>query len=148
MGVNGRTARQSWLYVLTIVSLGIGSYNLLGGRLPSVLAQNGDAFLSRRIDQVEQRFYSVESRLNRLESEAGRSTILSSQTPNTNDVELQFLRTQVDGLRTRVGELECGVLRLDERTLSPGVRAAHKQSTRLDPCRQDPSSQVQLSARP
>ena len=147
MRVNGRMTRQSWLYVLAVLSLGIGIYNMLGGRLPSVFAQN-DAFLSRRIDQVEQRFYSVESRLNRLESESSRSSILSPQTPNTNDVELQFLRTQVDGMRTRVGELECGVLRIDERTLAPGVRAAHKQSTKLDPCRQDPSLQVQLSARP
>ena len=146
MASNNGSSRNSLLYIGVIAALGLGIYNAFLGSVPITSAQN-DAFLSRRVDQVEQRFYMMESRLNRLESQSSRPSVLSPST-GSNDVELQFLRAQVDSFRTRLGELECGVLRLDERTLSLGVRAAHKQSIKLDPCRLDPTLQVELSARP
>src|SRR5437870_4132799 len=106
--------RIKLLYLVAIAALALGVYSAFLGRSVQPAAAQNDAFLSRRIDQVEQRFYMVESRLNRLESNENRSSVLSSPVPNTSDVELQFLRTSIDGIRTRVGELECGVLRLDE----------------------------------
>lgn len=148
MKSNNGSHRITLLYVVATVAFALGIYNVFLGRSITPAGAQNDAFLSRRIDQVEQRFYMLESRLNRVESQENRSSILSPTTPNTNDIDQQFLRTSVDGLRTRVGELECGVLRLDERTLSPGVKAAHKTSTKLDPCRLDPTLQVQLSSRP
>lgn len=110
-------------------------------------AQN-DAFLSRRIDQIENRFYGIESRLGRLES-VSRPSIVSPQVPGTNDLEIQYLRSQVELLRTRLGETECGVLKLDERTLTSAARAArNKAAQNAAPCRQDAGSPVKLSARP
>ena len=130
-------------YFVAAAAMALSLYAVFVGRsVPAASAQN-DMFLSRRIDQVEQRFYSVESRLNRLESVSSRPSIMSPQS-GTNDIELQFLRTQVDGLRTRVGELECGVLKLDERTLSQTRRSPKT----TEPCRKDPLSLIQLSARP
>jgi len=117
----------------------------VGKSVPTVSGQVVDAYLSRRVDQVEQRFYQLESRLNRLESESMRSSVSAIPAHSQNDVEMQYLRTQTEGLRSRVGELECGVLRLDERTL-PATRRMAKKST--EPCRKDPEAVVQLSARP
>jgi|SRR3954469_5605738 hypothetical protein len=134
------------LYLVAIAALALGIYNAFGGgHLPKASAQIGDAYLSRRVDQVEQRFYQLESRLNRLESESMRSSVSAVPAHSQNDIEMQYLRTQTEGLRSRVGELECGVLRLDERTL-PATRRMAKKST--EPCRKDPEAVVQLSARP
>ncbi len=134
------------LYFIATAALVLGLYNaFVGSNVPKASAQVADAYLSRRVDQVEQRFYQLESRLNRLESESMRSSISPVPAHSQNDVELQFLRTQTEGLRSRVGELECGVLRLDERTL-PATRRMAKKSA--EPCRKDPEAVVQLSARP
>ena len=115
-----------------------------------VSAQRGDAYLSRRIDQVENRFYGIESRLNRLESESRVSTISPSLSQRPNDVEIQFFRTQIDSLRTRLGEAECALLKLDERTLTPTSRTARKKAANAgtDRCREERDTPVQLSARP
>jgi hypothetical protein len=135
-------------YFVAAAALAMSLYAVFAGHsVPGASAQN-DMYLARRIDQVEQRFYSLESRLNRLEMGSSPS-IVSPQVRNTNEVDLQFLRTHVDSLRTRVGELECGVLRLDEMTMSSGSRTSRRQTGRnAEPCRQDPARAVELSARP
>lgn len=140
--------RVKFTHFVAVAALALSLYAVFAGRsVPTASAQN-DMYLSRRIDQVEQRFYSLESRLNRLETSSSPS-IMSPQVRGTNDVELQFLRTQIDGLRTRVGELECGLLRVDERTLPAASRTARRQLSRnAEPCRQDPARSVELSARP
>ena len=121
---------------------------LFGERaVPTAYAQS-DAFLSRRIDAIENRFYGLESRLNRLETES-RPIGITPQTTRTDDLEIQFLRSQVDALRTRLGEAECGLLRLDERTLTPASRSTRdKAAVNAEPCRRDTSAVVKLSARP
>ena len=120
-----------------------------------VLAQT-DIALQQRINQVEQRFYYIESRLNQLESQSRYSGTLSgSSTSNQNQfnqmrTEMDSMRLAVESLRTRLGEVECGLLKIDERTLAPAVRQARRQSVPnvLEPCRNDISSPVKLSSRP
>ena len=122
---------------------------LLGERaVPTAYAQQ-DQFLARRIDQLEQRFISIESRLNRLESDSRRVSLTPSIT-RTDDTELNFLRLQVDSFRLRIGEVECGLLRLDERTLTPAARTARSKAgaSDSDKCRVNFGAPVQLSARP
>ncbi len=117
--------------------------------VPTVLAQQQDPFLSRRIDQIENRFYQIESRIDRVES-ATRPTLSSPPlTSNVNDQEIRFLRQQIDVLRTRLGEAECGLLHVDERTLTPAARAARTKSTSgSEPCRSNPGTPIALSVRP
>jgi hypothetical protein len=117
--------------------------NIAGGSVQKVEAQS-DIFLSRRIDQVEQRFYSLESRLNRIEMES-RQPVIGATRPAGNEVELQYLRTQIDSLRTRLGEAECGLLKLDERTLTAAQRRA---TTAAEPCRRNWGERIMLSVRP
>jgi hypothetical protein len=116
--------------------------------VPVALAQ-GDQYLSRRIDMVEQRFYSLESRLNRVEQEQTRPAI-SPPVFSTQDTEITLLRSQVESLRMRLGEAECALLKLDERTLSPAAKQARAKARAAgtDKCRQDASKPVELSARP
>jgi hypothetical protein len=137
------------------VFLGIGfaifAYVLLGlveMAVPGVHAQS-DQFLSRRVDQIEQRFYSLESRIGRIEQQQSRPAV----TPpvfTTNETELSLLRSQVESLRMRVGEAECALLKLDERTLTPAARQsrAKARAAGTDVCRQDADASIKLSARP
>lgn len=120
---------------------------LMGVSGERVAFAQSDAYLLRRIDQVENRFYGIESRLSRLEIDMRPGTVTPSIT-NTNDIEIQNLRSQVELLRTRLGEAECALLKLDERTLLPAERAGLKKTSATpQPCRQDASSPVKLSSR-
>ena len=124
------------------------------GLTPTVYAQQ-DILLDRRISQVEQRFYYIETRLNQLESES-RYPGAVPRTSIRNDAEFGMLRTQMetlraelDTLRGRVGEIECGLIKLDERTLLPSARQLRRQTApdSREPCRLNPASPVKLSAR-
>ena len=147
--------RAALLYAFAVLGVGFTMYCVLltvfGERaVPTAMAQSQDPFLSRRIDQIENRFYSLESRLNRVEQEASRSRPTSPGILNNNDTEIQFLRSQVDSLRLRLGEAECGLLRLDERTLTSAARLARGKAgpRESDKCRVDIATPIQLSARP
>ena len=116
--------------------------------IPVALAQS-DQFLSRRVDQVEQRFYSLESRIGRIEQQQTRPAV-TQPIFSSNETEISMLRSQVDSLRLRVGEAECALLKLDERTLTPAARQARSRAIAAgtEVCRQNPGSPIQLSARP
>ena len=114
------------------------------GVVPTVEAQS-DAFLARRVDQVEQRFYSLESRMTRIEMESRQPPISSPVRAATDNIELQYLRSQIDSLRTRLGEAECALLKLDERTLT----AAQRRTTpAAEACRRSWGERIVLSSRP
>lgn len=115
-----------------------------------------DMMLERRIAQVEQRFYYIETRLNQLENQSRYPGVLPGATSPTSTqlnqlmTEIETLRVQIDSLRSRVGEVECGLLKVDERTLTPAARQARQRSASgsAEPCRADPSAPVRLSVRP
>ncbi len=132
-----------------VVVVYTGLMGLFGGRaVPTAHAQ--DQFLARRIDQVEQRFFSIESRISRIEQETRAISFAPRLPVTSNDTELQFLRSQIETLRMRIGEAECGLLRVDERTLTPAARQARIKaaSASKDKCRSEPQLPVTLSARP
>ncbi|MEP6787670.1 MAG: hypothetical protein ABJB40_04520 [Acidobacteriota bacterium] len=156
MKYDERSHRKQYLInAFALLGVGFAIYcvlmTVLGERgMPTVFAQQQDPFLSRRVDQIENRFYSLESRLNRVEQEASRPRSATPSLLNTNDSDIQYLRSQIDSLRLRVGETECALLRLDERTLTVAarqsrVKAGPKES---DKCRVDTAAPLQLSARP
>ena len=135
---------NSLTVALAAVVLYGGVAGLFGDSGTATVSAQSDVFLSRRIDQVEQRFYQIESRLNRIEMES-RTAISTPRLPDNKDNEIALLRSQVDGLRKRLGEVECGLLRLDERTLPAAQR---RGATGSDPCRQNWGTSVRLSVRP
>jgi hypothetical protein len=105
--------------------------------------------LDRRISALEQRFYSIESSLSRLQQQALTSG-RGSSSPALRDPDIDRLRGEVDLLNARVRELECGLAHLDERTLSAAAKEARRRAgaQSKDPCRLDAETPVRLSSRP
>jgi predicted RNase H-like nuclease (RuvC/YqgF family) len=101
--------------------------------------------LDRRLSLLEQRFYSVESSVSRLQQLVAAQRPPVSQ-PSTNDREMSLIREEIQRLSLRMAEVECGLVKLDERTTSTSRRNANGKSS--DPCRLNPETAVRLSTRP
>ena len=99
---------------------------------------------------MEQRFYQLESKIDRVEQETRRPAIASPSIAGGNDTEIRLLRSELDSMRLRLGEAECALLRVDERTLTPAARAARKNAMvgGTENCRVNPGAAIELSARP
>jgi septal ring factor EnvC (AmiA/AmiB activator) len=99
--------------------------------------------LETRLNQLEQRLYQIDTSIRNLEQQSrlgGASRGGSSQ-----DVEL--LRSQIQTMQLRLIEDECALAKLDERTLSPAMRNARRQSGRTDPCRVNVDAPLRLTER-
>ena len=99
------------------------------------------ASLDRRISMIEQRFFQLESRMNRLEQVVVAQR--SAQVPSGRDQEVELMRQEIEGLKLRLNEIDCGLVKLDERTTPANARKAND-----DQCRLNPSSPLRLSTRP
>jgi predicted RNase H-like nuclease (RuvC/YqgF family) len=112
-------------------------------------AQSQDVrILDRRITVLEQRLYSIESSINRLEQSAfsQRSTVPPT---SARDSEINLIREEIQKLELRVAETECGLLKLDERTTPSSSDTRRGSGSRpTDPCRINPSAPLRLSTRP
>lgn len=88
--------------------------------------------LERRLNTIEQRFYSLESRLNRIEQQQQQTRIMPqpAEPPPAagQNMEMRLLQSEIDLVRSRLRLVECGVVRLDERTLSERAREARKKA--------------------
>lgn len=140
-----------WILAFCIVvATGVEAYR---GKNPSEPATAGaqDALgLDRRISSLEQRLYSMESSISRLQQEAIGLRSNSTQPQPGNNLEIDRLRSEIELLNARVRELECGVAHLDERTLSAAAKDARTRAgaRSKDPCRLNPETPVRLSSRP
>ncbi len=145
---------QGWrwsLIVMPFVAIAVMAGLHRGkGPLPSAVGNETQDVISldRRISLLEQRFYAVESKINRLEQQVAFSQRTPS--PSSSGRELELLRNQLELLERRLVEIDCGLVKLDERTLTPAAREArHNQGTNMtDPCRLNPGTPLRLSTRP
>ena len=104
--------------------------------------------LDRRISSLEQQLYSIQTSINRLEQSSLSQRTPSSQ-PGARDPELNLLRAEIQTLQLRVSEIECGLVKLDERTTTPAVREARREAAKsADPCRLNPATPLRLPTRP
>lgn len=142
-------AARKWIGRMLAISglASIGYFAIIGALGQRTVIAQTDTYLSRRVDQLEQRLYMIESRLSRAEQDVRRPSTTNPTISDPQAVEIQALRTQVESLRTRIGELECGLLRVDERTL-PTTRTTRGNLLAPDPCRREPNFPVKLSVRP
>ena len=101
-----------------------------------------------RISQLEQRFRSVELSISRLEQQSRLPSITPG--PPTRGDETAILRAEVEALRRRLAEVECGLIRIDERTLAPAARDGLRKSGAggTDPCRLNSLAPLSLPSRP
>ena len=96
---------------------------------------------------LEQRFYTLETSMNRLQQvlASQRSTGSSSSVSNQ---EVDQLQAEVQRLQLRLNEVECGLLKLDERTASASGNRRSGEARPADPCRLNPGTPLRLPTRP
>ncbi|HZS04697.1 MAG TPA: hypothetical protein VFD58_07670 [Blastocatellia bacterium] len=142
-----RTGKRQWL--LTGVAC-VGATLMLASTESSPAVPPQDLFtLDRRVSTMEQRIISLESRLIRLEQQSMLGQRSAEPSPAGQITELNLLRSELQVLGARIRLLECGVVRLDERTTSEQAREARKKSgpQTADPCRLNPEAPLQFPAR-
>ena len=116
---------------------------VLGLALLTISATPQDAIrLEQRMNQLEQRFYSIESSLRNLEQQ---SRLAGSTQRGLSVEDVTRLRAEVQTLQLRLQEDECALARLDERTLSLAMRL--RPGGRTDPCRTNTDAPLQLPDR-
>jgi hypothetical protein len=96
---------------------------------------------------LEQRLYFIESRIGRLEQQ----TTIAPRQPSTDQrsAENQLVRSEIETMKGQINEIQCGLVKLDERTLPATVRESRRDSAILnDPCRMKPQTPLRLSTRP
>jgi hypothetical protein len=105
--------------------------------------------IESRLSLLEQRFYSIETTLRGLEQQSRLSGVTTSGA--TRDPEVGLLRAEAEALRLRLAEIECALVRIDERTLGAAAKEARRKSVAGgagDPCRLNADMPLRLSARP
>ena len=138
--------------LVTLVTILLGAVAIYGGRaeaLTGEAAMSQDVIrLESRINQLEQRLYAIDINIRGLEQQVRLSANAPSRARSLSDPELLMLRSQVEALRQRLGEVTCGLLRIDERTLTPAAREARRKSSpdSADPCRANVNAPLRLSA--
>jgi hypothetical protein len=101
--------------------------------------------LEQRINQLEQRFYSIESSIRNLEQQ---SRLGGVNQRGLSQEDLARLSAQIQALQLQLADDECALARLDERTLSPAMRATRPKSAgRTEPCRANFDAPLRLPDR-
>jgi predicted nucleic acid-binding Zn-ribbon protein len=128
----------------------LGAFLVLGITIAAVrndaAAPPQDAIrLETRINQLEQRLYTIETSIRSLEQQS-RIGSVTSRTVTPEDVAA--LRAEIQTLELRLADEECAIAKLDERTLTAAARAARQRSgARTEPCRLSPETPVRLPER-
>ena len=98
--------------------------------------------LENRINQLEQRLYSIETSLRNLEQQSRLAALNSGR---VNSPDWGALQAQLQTLQLRVVEDECAMAKLDERTLAPARRATRRRfTTAQEACRANFETPLQL----
>jgi predicted RNase H-like nuclease (RuvC/YqgF family) len=101
--------------------------------------------LESRINQLEQRLYTMETSIRMLEQQSRAGSVTSR---SVRPEDLAALQADVQSLQLRLADDECAIAKLDERTLTPAARAARIRSgPRTEPCRLSADTPVRLPER-
>jgi predicted RNase H-like nuclease (RuvC/YqgF family) len=133
------------LVILLFAVIGVLASNSRGSSATAAVESQDPSSLDRRISLLEQRFYTIESNISRLQQYMATQRPSISQ-PGVSDREVSLMRDEIQRLTLRMNEVECGLSKLDERT-TPAARRNQTAKTN-DPCRLNPETPVRLSTRP
>jgi|SRR5215216_2584041 len=100
--------------------------------------------LESRVNQLEQRLYSIESSIRTLDQQ---SRIAGANQRGLSQEDVARLRAEIQTLQLRLADDECALARLDERTLSPSMRTRQKSAGQADPCRANVDAPLRLPDR-
>ena len=90
--------------------------------------------LDARVSQLEQRLYTIENSLRTVEQQS-RMSGMSGRGSGVTPEDIVALRSEIQTLQVRVMEDECGLAKIDERTLTAATREARRKAAGNDPCR-------------
>ena len=96
----------------TGAGIGTTDYRVTSNGTATASAQD-TVYLDRRISMLETRLSSIESSMRSLQQQAMISERSTAIQP-TRDPEVTLLRSEVEILNSRLRELECALVRLDE----------------------------------
>jgi hypothetical protein len=82
--------------------------------------------LEARLNQLEQRLYTIETSVRSVEQQSRMASATGRGTVSADDLVL--LRSEIQALQLRLADHECGLAKLDERTLSPAMRDARRKA--------------------
>ena len=133
------------LFVVLCAVIGVMASISRGHSSAAAEAPQDPSSLDRRLSMLEQRFYSMESSISRLQQYVATQRPSIPQ-PSTSDRDLMLMREEVQRLTLRMAEIECGLIKLDERTTPAARRNPTAKSN--DPCRLNPDQAVRLSTHP
>jgi hypothetical protein len=133
------------LVILLFAVIGVMASNSRGCSATAAVESQDPSSLDRRISLLEQRFYTIESNISRLQQYMATQRPSISQ-PGVSDREVSLMRDEIQRLTLRMNEVECGLSKLDERT-TPAARRNPTAKTN-DPCRLNPETPVRHSTRP
>ena len=103
--------------------------------------------LETRINQLEQRLYTMDASIRNIEQQA-RIAGAASRGGSVSADEFARLIAQLQALQVRVMEDECALAKLDERTLTAAQRDARRKSgAASDPCRNNFEAPLRLPER-
>ena len=135
------------LFVVLCAVIGVMASISRGHSSAAVEATQDPGSLDRRLSLLEQRFYSIESSISRLQQYvATQRPSIPQPSTSTNDRELSLMREELQRLNLRMAEIECGLIKVDERTTPAARRNPTAKSN--DPCRLNPDTPVRLSTHP
>ena len=151
-----RTASLWWPAILLLVLLLVAAVTADTGKSAlriveaTPLTPQDVTRIESRLSQMEQRFYSVEASIRGLEQQSRLSSSTTGNAGSARDPEVGLLRAEIEALRLRLAEIECGLARVDERTLTPAAREARRKSAgRIgDACRLNADAPLRLPTRP
>jgi hypothetical protein len=135
-----------WLLVSVILIVAALARASLAGTGEAAPPQQDTIRLESRLNLLEQRFYSIETSIRSLEQQARIGGVASR---TVGQEEFRLLRLENEALRQRLADVECGLARLDERTLNPAAREARRKSSGsvVDPCRLNADAPLRLPDR-
>jgi hypothetical protein len=142
----GNTRRLAALLVVVIGLALVVGYKISSARNEYEPTTPQDAIrLEARINQLEQRLYTMETSLRSLEQQ---SRVGMATSRNVSPEEVAALRVAMQTFELRLTDDECAIAKLDERTLSPAARQARIRSgARTEPCRLSADTPVRLPER-
>ena len=149
MLLSNRSSYRRWREVGLILALGLGSISVLritaATRTDPGLRQQQDVLrIEGRITQLEQRLYALETSVRTLEQSR-----ISGMARGAGQDDVALLRAELQVLQRRLAVDECGLVKLDERTLPDETRAERRKAAGAgtDPCRMNVDTPLQLPDR-
>lgn len=146
MHYESRFAFRRWhaVPIMLVVTLGTLTISSTARTDYGINPQQDLIRVENRINQLEQRLYSIEASLRNLEQQA-RLSAVNSRTVNQED--WAFLRSEIQALQNRLIQHECALAKLDERTLTPASRIRRRSASGTNICRENFDEPLRLPDR-